>query len=84
MGADVCNCRYCNSDGDEETAEWQKFRVELRSKPGMWTQYSGHVEVFAPDIDSAFEQAVKKLARTSFPDRPSMSSWTFLGATVIY
>lgn len=63
--------------------EWKKFRVQLTSKAGMWERYSGHVEVLAPDIDSAFEQAVKKLARTSFPDRPSISSWRFDGATQI-
>jgi len=61
--------------------EWKKFRVQLTSKPGMWERYSGHVDVFAPDIDSAFEEAVKKLARTSFPDRPSMSCWRFDGAS---
>ena len=61
--------------------EYKRFRVELRSAPGMWAQYNGHVDVLAADIDSAFEEAVKKLARTSFPDRPGLSSWRFMGAT---
>ena len=68
---------------EDEVVEqpWRRFRVEMRSRPGMWAQYNGHVDVLAPDIDSAFEHAVKKLARTSFPDRPSPSSWIFLGAS---
>lgn len=63
--------------------DWKRYRVELTSAPGMWERYSGHVDVLAPDIDSAFEQAVKKLARTSFPDRPSVSHWRFDGASLI-
>lgn len=44
----------------------------------MWERYSGYVEVFAPDTatdQEVFEKAVKTLAKTSFPDRPSLSSW---------
>jgi hypothetical protein len=64
------------SEYDEaDTGEPKRdLRVHLRSKPGMWTAYEGHVDVHAT-MDDAFRAAVAKLARTSFPDRPSMSSW---------
>jgi hypothetical protein len=56
-------------------AQFMKFRCWLRSAPGMWEQYDGHVDVFAPDEGEVFERAVRELARTSFADRPSLSSW---------
>jgi hypothetical protein len=52
-----------------------KARVWLRSAPGMWARYDGYVDVFINSIEEAFKAAVRQLARTSFPDRPSMSSW---------
>ena len=57
-----------------------KYRVYLSSVPGHWARYDGHVDVFAPDdVDDldgeVFVRAVRELARTSFPDRPSPSSW---------
>lgn len=52
-----------------------KARVWLRSAPGMWERYDGYVDVFINSIEEAFRAAVLKLSRTSFPDRPSISSW---------
>jgi hypothetical protein len=55
-----------------------QYLCYLRSAPGMWTPYDGYVEVSAPEgaaDDDIFERAVRKLSRTSFPDRPSLSSW---------
>ena len=56
-----------------------KCRVWLRSKPGPYAQYNGHVDVDV-EIDednlktAAFYAAVQKLRRTSFPDR-SAALW---------
>ncbi|QBY56120.1 hypothetical protein [Cupriavidus oxalaticus] len=55
--------------------EFHHYRCHLRSVPGMWATYDGHVDVWAPSEDEVFQRAVRQLARTSFPDRPSMSSW---------
>jgi hypothetical protein len=57
------------------TEYWNKYRCYLRSAPGMWAQYDGHVDVWSPEESEVFERAVRELARTSFPDRPSLSSW---------
>lgn len=51
------------------------YRCHLRSAPGMWAQYEGHVDVWANDESEVFERAVRQLARSSFPDRPNLSSW---------
>lgn len=67
---------------DQRTAdEYKRFRVQMHSAPGMWARYDGHVDVLVADIDSAFAEAVKKLARTSFPDRASLSSWRLDGVS---
>ncbi len=55
-----------------------RVRVWLRSAPGMWAQYDGHVDVTVRTFDNAFREAVRKLARTSFPDRPALDSWRFV------
>lgn len=55
--------------------EFRRYRCHLRSAPGMWTQYDGHVDVWAPDESEVFERAVRELARSSFSDRPSVQSW---------
>ena len=51
------------------------FRVWLRSKPGMWALYDGFVDVVALNEEEAKMNAVKKLGRTSFPDRGHLSAW---------
>lgn len=51
------------------------FRVYLRSAPGMWERYAGHVDVTCERAEEAFAAAVRRLARSSFPDRPSLDSW---------
>lgn len=51
-----------------------KYRVYLHSKPGMWTFYEGHVDVFADDPEEAEERALDELKRTSFRDR-SRGAW---------
>lgn len=63
---------------DEEVIAENTYRVYLKSAPGMWAQYDGHVDVNGSgdaDDQELFQKAVGKLARTSFPDRPSLSSW---------
>lgn len=99
-----------------------RFRVYLRSAPGPWATYDGHVDVVVPlatgaepgtereahecnacgldwaghtdtgccpychsgetselwgtDLEHALKRrAVRHLATTSFPDRPSVASW---------
>ena len=58
-----------------EEQNLRQYRCHLRSAPGVWTQYDGYVDVWASDESEVFERAVRQLARTSFPDRPSLSSW---------
>lgn len=63
---------------DEVEEQYVKCRCYLRSAPGMWAYYDGYVDVFAPESESedqVFARAVRQLARTSFPDRPSLDSW---------
>ncbi|MEX3929777.1 hypothetical protein AB4Y36_38200 [Paraburkholderia sp. BR10936] len=67
----------------EEPACW---RVWLRSTPGMWATYDGYVDLYAPrgaDEDSLFREAVRRLSRSSFPDRPSLASWQFDSAELL-
>ncbi|OAI04895.1 hypothetical protein [Methylomonas methanica] len=55
-----------------------QYLCYLHSAPGMWEHYSGYVEVYAPKTatdSEVFEKAVQTLSRSSFPDRPSLSSW---------
>lgn len=52
-----------------------KFRVWLRSKPGMWATYDGYVDVTVDSQDDAFAAAVRELRAKSFPDR-SLDAWT--------
>lgn len=60
---------------DDEEVKYQRYRCYMHSAPGMWTYYEGTVDVWSPDESEVFIRAVKELARTSFPDRPSLSSW---------
>lgn len=60
---------------DELEPTYRQFRCYLHSAPGMWATYEGHVDVWAPNESEVFERAVKQLARTSFRDRPSVTSW---------
>lgn len=50
------------------------YRVWIRSVPGMYAQYDGHVDVHAYDENEAVDKALRKLKNTSFPDR-SRSMW---------
>ena len=45
------------------------YRVWLRSKPGMYEQYKGKVDVTAFSEDDAVETALRKLRAGAFPDR---------------
>ncbi|CAA9890779.1 conserved hypothetical protein [Candidatus Methylobacter favarea] len=61
-----------------DEAVFVQYLCYIRSASGMWAAYDGYVEVHAPDNatdDEIFRKAVQTLARTSFPDRPSLSSW---------
>lgn len=63
---------------DDNEPAYVQYLCYLSSVPGMWASYDGYVEVHAPSDagnDAVFEMAVRTLARTSFPDRPSLSSW---------
>jgi len=60
-----------------------KYKVSMRSKPGMYEQYSGDVEVTANDDDAAVEAAFRKLKAGTFPDR-NRSMWTVESVTRIY
>ena len=53
-----------------------KYRVYLVSKPGMYEQYSGHVDVVAGNELEAEDKAFKRL-RKSFPDR-NRSMWMII------
>lgn len=44
------------------------YRVYLRSKPGMYEQYDGHVDVVASNDGAAEDAAFNKLRRT-YPNR---------------
>jgi 1,2-phenylacetyl-CoA epoxidase PaaB subunit len=51
----------------------QRYKVHMRSKPGMYEQYNGFVPVYADNEDEAIEAAHRNLRRNAFPDRgPSM------------
>lgn len=51
----------------------KQYRVWMRSKPGMYAQYDGKVDVWAEDEDDAIARAFRELKRGAFPDRsPAM------------
>lgn len=60
-----------DEDGAEDTRPIRRYRVWLRSTPGMFAQYDGHVDVSTRDDDGygIFMAAVRQLRRTSFPER---------------
>lgn len=64
-------------DEVEEEPVFRLYRVHMRSAPGMWATYDGHVDIHAPHEGEAFARAVAELGRTSFPDRKSLglSAW---------
>ena len=53
-----------------------EVRAWLRSKPGMYEQYDGYVDVYVTslDWDEIFDAACAKLKRIAFPDR-NKSMW---------
>ncbi len=60
-----------------------KYKVSMRSKPGMYEQYSGDVEVTAEDDNAAVEAAFRKLKAGTFPDR-NRDMWTVESVTRVY
>ncbi|MEI6385682.1 MAG: hypothetical protein WCQ50_03540 [Spirochaetota bacterium] len=55
-----------------------QYLCYISSVAGMWAPYEGYVEVYAPEDakrDDIFSRVVRHLSQTSFPDRPSLSSW---------
>lgn len=54
--------------------EVKRYRVTLRSAPGMWARYEGYVDVVAREDEDIAAKACAKLRRTAFPDRPA-SAW---------
>lgn len=51
----------------------KKYRIWIKSKPGMYEQYNGKVDVHAFFEEEAIKKAFLKLKFT-FPDRPN-SLW---------
>lgn len=47
----------------------KRYKVTVRSVPGIYEQYNGNVNVWARDTDHAKEQAFRHLKRGAFPDR---------------
>jgi len=45
-----------------------KYEVHMRTKPGMFAQYDGKVDVYAEDDEQAIERAFREIKRTAFPD----------------
>lgn len=63
---------------DQAEPVFIQYLCYISSVSGMWAQYEGCVEVYAPEDEEErdiFTRAVQKLAQTSFPDRPNLSSW---------
>lgn len=60
-----------------------KYRVWLRSMPGMYAQYDGKVEVYASGSNEAIDRAFDKLKRGSFPDR-SRDMWKIESVERVY
>jgi hypothetical protein len=54
--------------------EYKRYRVSLKSVPGMYAQYDGNLEVFATNEEDAINEAHRKLKRGAFPDR-DRSMW---------
>ncbi len=59
-----------------------KYRVWIRSVPGMYAQYDGKVDVYAEDTEQAEERALRELKRGAFPDRGA-SMWKIERVEVI-
>jgi len=66
---------------DSLTSEKRLYRVHMRSVPGMYAQYDGHVDVWS-DGDDLFLDAVRELRRTSFPDRHA-DMWRMTGSELM-
>ncbi len=58
------------------------FRVYLRSVPGPYEQYDGHLDVTAEDREHATGKALRELRLGSFPDR-SAEMWRIEGVEQI-
>lgn len=53
-------------------------RIWVRSAPGHYAQYDGHVDVWMVATDTDYlGAAVKELAHTAFPDRKLRDFWLF-------
>jgi hypothetical protein len=61
-----------------------RWRVYLRSVPGMYEQYDGHVDVHSSDASpqELFQLAVAALRASSFPDRRA-DCWRFVSADLL-
>lgn len=59
---------------DERERPLKAYRVHMRSVPGFYEQYDGHVDVRAHNDDEAIERAFRDLKTGAFPDR-SRSMW---------
>ena len=58
----------------------EKYRVFMRTTPGMHAQYDGHVDVrvASNDPDEIRLAALRELKRTAFPDYSS-AMWKMVG-----
>lgn len=46
-----------------------KYEVWMRSRPGMYEQYDGKIDVYADNDTDAIEIAFRKLKQGAFPER---------------
>lgn len=60
-----------DEDDGADQRPYRRYRVWMRSTPGHYAQYDGHVDVITQDDDGygIFMAAVRELRRTSFPER---------------
>lgn len=59
-----------------------KCKVYIKSKPGLFEQYNGHVDVAVHSVPDAFKAACEKLRNGNFPDRTD-DMWTLVRVEVI-
>lgn len=57
-----------------------KVRCQMQTRPGMFTQYEGHVDARCNDLaqwDDVFQAAIRELQRIAFPDY-NASMWKLM------
>ena len=70
-----------NNSLPSEVSAHRHYRVYMRTVPGMYAQYDGHVDVWS-DGEELFLDAVRQLRRTSFKDY-SADMWRMTGSELL-